>query len=132
MKFAKFNKTRFNYDAVTREWGKDKYKKLSEIYDMFEPDTVFAIHSAFTIDNSDGKYPGMIGKEAAVVTIDDWFVNVPDHQLEEVKSMLADQEACEYINEGKAGFVIRPYETPKRKETCYSMKWVDIPSGDEI
>lgn len=132
MKFAKFNKTRFDYDAVTMEWGKDKYIKVADLFDNDNPDKVYIIRSAFIIKKDPEKNPDMINEEEAVVTIDDHFVNVPHHQLPEVQAMLADSDACDYINKGMAGFVLRPYETSKRKELCYQMKWVDVPSGDEV
>lgn len=131
MFFAKFNKTRFDYDAVTTDWGKDRYKKVHEIFDPKNPNKIFTVRGMFTI-KKDEKHPDMINDESPVVTIDDAWVNVPQHQLEEVKDILSDPAAIEYINQGKCGFILRPYETPKRKETCYSLKWVDIPSGDEV
>ena len=134
MNFAKFNKTRFDYDAVTMEWDKkDKslWKKVADIFDENDPDKVWTIRSIFTI-KKDENHPDMINDEEAIVTCDNYFVNVPHHQLEDAKKMLEDREACEYINDGGAGFRLRPYETSKRKETCYSMVWVDLGIGDEV
>ena len=63
-------------------------------------------------------------------------VNIPPHQVYEVKNMLASEDALAAIREGRAGFVIREYDKEltngKKKviKKCYAAEWIDVDPED--
>lgn len=52
-------------------------------------------------------------------------INLPDHCLKDVEDIIADDELCEAINNGKCGFLPSQYED-KNGKTRNSGSFVDI------
>lgn len=111
---GKYNKTkRFDFEA-----GKDfEYKKLEELYTEGEVN-IFPLKALYI--NTKGKF----GDRPLAVT-DKCFVNLPNHMLDTVKAMLADEELIEAINKDMVAFEIYSYEDKTYNKVCYSVNWVD-------
>ena len=106
------------------------YRKLEEVYD--DPDTVYEVRGCFI--NPKTNYNSKITrkKEAAVLILDDFMVNVPDHQIMAVKHILEDEEACDAIDRGECGFKIRKYHQTEYDKDCYSITFVNIEPKDGV
>ena len=112
-----------NTDVFIFKGEKDfKYYSLKELYKENGPDQVYTFLSLFI--NSKSRY----GKQPLAVT-PKYYVNLPEHLLEDVQDMISDSEAVEQINAGKAGFKIRSY-TDRKGGTSYSVEWMDIEAKD--
>lgn len=117
--------TKHNKSAI--DWGIDtegfEFYKLSEMYELVQ-DADLKLHGLFV--NTKDKY----GYGASCVAIlEDRFVSLPQHMVEEIQEILADPEDVEAIKAGKVGFKIRTYESDKKKgkdKTCYAISWVDL------
>ena len=111
---GKYNKAkRFDFEA-----GKDfEYKKLEDLYVEGEVN-IFPLKALYV--NTKGKF----GDKPLAVT-DKCFVNLPNHLLDTVKEMLADDELIKAINEGEVGFEIYSYEDKTYNKLCYSVNWID-------
>lgn len=64
---------------------------------------------------------------------DDFYINLPEHMMDNVDEILRDSSAIRAINNGEVGISIYPYEKnfykngkPINSKTFYSVKWVDI------
>lgn len=55
------------------------------------------------------------------------YVNLPVHQLHEVKAMIADESAVSGINKGGLSFTIRKYFQKKYNKWCYAAHWMNTP-----
>lgn len=55
------------------------------------------------------------------------YVNLPVHQLHEVKAMIADEAAVNAINQGGLSFTIRKYFMAKYSKWCYAARWMNTP-----
>lgn len=138
--FAQFNKFRFNYDAVSAEWDKNdksRYVSLKDLYKKYGPDHIFEIKSAWIRkakkDDKGNIIDGSIKEENPVITIEGLFVNIPWHQLEEVRPMHDRDDAVEFINNGGAGFMIREYDNQYQKgEKAYSARWCNMDDGSVV
>ena len=125
MKATDFNKgSRFNVDFKGME-----FIKLEDVFKMSEDekaisgkDTIFKVTGLFI--NNKSKY----GARPFLAT-PDFLVDLPKHQLEDVKEMIADTEIINDINAGKVGFKVRTYYSEKYKKDCYSVLWVDREEG---
>lgn len=62
----------------------------------------------------------------AIMCKEEMLVDLPAHLVEDVKSMLQDQEVIEAIKNGKVGFSIHEYEQKQFKKKCYGIHWEDI------
>lgn len=123
MLFSKFNKERmFTYDCS----GFD-YVSLKELWQK-NPDEnhVYTIRGAYINTRTNSEYH----EEAPIVVIDGTYVNIPDHQLEQVRAMIEDQRAIAAINNGEAGFTIKVYEQRRFKKTCFKAVWCDVTPAD--
>lgn len=116
MNFAKFNKERLftvdtsDYDYVSLEdlWKKNPNQEVK-----------YTLQGVYISTKSD------YNDESPMAAIEGTYVNLPQHQLSEIKAMLADRRAIEAINSGEAAFTIRPYEQKRYHKTCFSACWCD-------
>lgn len=112
-----------NSDAFIFKGNKDfKYYSLKELYKENGPDQVYTFLSLFI--NSKSRF----GKQPLAVT-SKYYVNLPEHLLEDVQDMINSPAAVEQINAGRAGFKIRTY-TNSMGGTSYSVEWMDIEAKD--
>lgn len=119
-KFSKFNKQRmFTIDTSSFD-----YVTLEDLYTENGPDHKYCLRGLYigTKSNFDPEVP--------IAAIDGTYVNLPVHQLEEVKNILADKSAVAAINAGEAGFIINQYEQKRYSRTCYSAEWIDYDGDD--
>ena len=102
-----------------------EFYKLGELLEENGGDEVYTLRGLWI--NTGGMYG-----DSPVAVIEDRYVNLPNHMLDTVREMIADDEAVELINAGKIGFKIYSYaKTLKvnKKEVdkiCYSINFVDI------
>ena len=64
---------------------------------------------------------------APVAVCDGFYVNLPSHLLDDVRSIMADPEVVSEINAGKCGFKIRAYQNSQGGES-YTVEWIDLAS----
>lgn len=111
--FSKFNKERL-FDVDTSGFD---YVNLEDLYQANGEDQVYKITGVYIGTKS------MYDDEAPLLATEDTYVNLPQHQLPEIKAMLADKAAIRAINEGQAGFVIDSYFQKRFNKTCYAARW---------
>ena len=111
--FSKFNKERL-FDVDTSSFD---YVNLEDLYTANGEDQVYKLTGVYIGTKSE------FDDESPLVAIEDSYVNLPQHQLAEIKAMLADKAAIKAINEGQAGFVIESYYQKRFKRTCYAARW---------
>ena len=122
---AKFSFSNFNKEH------KD-YMTLEELVKKNGLDQVYQIKKIWI--NTKSAY----NPETPVVEIEECHVNIPPHQIFEVKEMLADDDCVEAIEAGYCGFKIREYEKilengkGKKKivKVCYNAEWTDVDPDD--
>ena len=131
--FNSLNKERlFTFDAsVIQKLHPDKddrYVNLEELYKKNGPDKEYQIRGCYI--NTKSAIEEV--KEAPVVALSDIYVNIPQHQLFAIKAMIGDKNAVKAINNGEAGFTIRPYVKTrgKKQETFYEARWIDVDPED--
>lgn len=114
MSFAKkFNKQKlFNIDTTEFE-----YYSLEEMYES--DDEVYPVRGLYINKKS------MYGP-APLLATDEYYVNLPEHMLDDVMNILEDRLAIADINRGVVGFKIYKYEQKRFNKICYSITWVDI------
>lgn len=111
--FARFNKERlFNIDTTSFE-----YTNLEQLYNEAGPDAIHKVTALYIGTKS------IYDEEAPVLATDSEYVNLPVHQLAEVKEMLADRRAIAAINNGECGFKIEEYYQARFKKNCYVARW---------
>lgn len=115
-KFAsKFNRSRkFDVDTTNFE-----YESLADLYNDNGKDKVYPLTAIYI--NTKSRYG-----DAPVLATDTCFVNAPSHMLDIAKEILADDEACEAINKGEAGFQIYAYINAKFNRECFGINFVDM------
>lgn len=113
--FAKFNKERL-FDIDTTEFD---YVDLEDLYNKNGEGAVYQVRGLYigTKSNYDPETP--------ILATNEEYVNLPVHQLAEVKAMLADKRAIEGINNGVCGFKIEKYYQKRFKKDCYAAIWGD-------
>ena len=111
--FSKFNKERL-FDVDTSGFD---YVNLEDLFQENGEDAVYKLTGVYVGTKS------QFDDETPLVATDNVYVNLPQHQLSEIKSMLADKGAIKAINEGQAGFVIESYYQKRFKKTCYAARW---------
>jgi len=88
----------------------------------------------YVSDNKDTKsvkvlgmftYAGKYGERAAIVTADGFKVTLPDHLVNDVKSIMDTPEEVQAVNEGKCGFEFRTY-ADKRGVIRNSGNFIDM------
>ena len=127
--FSSLNKERvFDFDT-TKISG--NYTNLEQLQARDGEDVKYQIKGAYISTKSE------YNDESPIIALEDTYVNLPQHQLTEVKEMLASKNAIAAINGGFAGFVIRKYvknikaKNGKMKpKDCYSAEWCDVDPDD--
>lgn len=114
--FSNFNKERL-FDIDTSDFD---YANLEDLFKRDGEGTVYTIRGAYIGTKS------QFDPEVPMVAIDDCYVNLPVHQLPEIKAMLADRRAIDGINKGQAGFVIEEFYQKRFKRTCYAARWGNV------
>lgn len=108
----KYNKGK-KFDVNTEGF---KFYKLREVY---ESEAVKYYVRGLIIFNT--KYG-----DTANAILDDKFISLPSHMIEDVKAMIADDEVVSAIKDGRIGFNIRQYQDEKHGAgTCYGVTWFE-------
>lgn len=61
----------------------------------------------------------------ACAIIDGEILNLPQHQVENVRAIISNEEAVQSIKDGKVSIVITTYESKKFKKTCFDIDWIE-------
>ena len=123
--FASFNRERL-FDVDTSDFD---YIKLKDLHERDGQDHIYIVRGVYIGTKSE------FADESPLVAIDDFYVNLPQFQLLDIKEMLNSKQAINAINNGEAGFIIEEYvKTLKSgaKKKCYKAVWVDVVSGDIV
>lgn len=123
--FASFNRERL-FDVDTSDFD---YVKLKDLYERDGDDEIYTIRGIYIGTKSE------YADESPLLALDDTYVNLPQHQLLDIKEMLNSKQAINCINAGGAGFRIEKYTKKLKsgqKKVCYKAVWVDIEDGAEI
>lgn len=109
------------------QWGVDtkdmEYFERENLLDINGPDHIYLVKGLFINKNKPEKQLKEYGP-SIVAILEDKLVNLPNHMLEEVESILEDEEDVADIKAGKVGFKIRKYES--HNKDCYGIDWIDI------
>lgn len=116
MNFSKFNKDRL-FDIDTTDFY---YKDLETLYEENGEDYVYTLRGLYISTKS------QYDPEAPIIATDEEYVNIPVHQLDEIKAMLGDPRAIAAINNGEAGFTISKYYQKRFKKDCYKAVWCNV------
>lgn len=126
--FSNFNKERlFTFDCNKIAGN---YTNLEQMFNEDGEGKEYQIKGIYISTSS------QFDPEAPIVALANTYVNLPQHQLADVKAMLADKNAIAAINAGLAGFTIRQYERSVKvgkkiqQKTCYSAEWCDVLPSD--
>lgn len=97
------------------------YMSLEDLFEvnLKDPNRVFVVKGIYI--NSKGIYDAL-----PVIALDDTYVNLPSHQCDVCRQMIADPAAVVAINEGHLGFIITTYYKVRYGKTCYAVEWVDL------
>ena len=90
-----------------------EFKKISE----FELEKEYIVRGALI--SKGGKY----GDSASLI-LDNCFMNIPNHLIDDVKELLSDKEAIDQVEAGLLAFSIYEYED-RNGATQRSIKWID-------
>lgn len=119
--FTQFNKEFVHFTVLDEDqFDRKKYHKLADLYDEENPDKVFNLRGLFIGTKSE--LPDV--PESPIAATDNFYVNLPVHQLEDVKAIRANKAAVSAMNKGRAGFKIRKYTSVYNTE-CYAVEWID-------
>lgn len=116
-KFSKLNKRKiFNIDTTDFE-----YKSLKDLYleTNMDEDLIHPIRGLYI--NTRNKFG-----DAPILATEDCYINLPEHLLLEVKSIIDDEELVSSINNGEAGFKIRKYKPRNYDKECFTIEWADL------
>lgn len=94
-----------------------EYVNLKELVDRNGFDAVYKINALYI--NKKGKYG-----DAPVIATDTELVNAPQHLLETVLEVIADQSSRLMIDNGEVGFKIYKYKNSYGDN--YAVEWVDL------
>lgn len=123
--FASFNKERL-FDVDTSDF---EYIKLKDLYERDGEGEVYPIRGIYIGTKSE------FADESPLLATDTHYVNLPQHQLIDIKDMLNSRQAINCINAGGAGFTIEKYIKKLKSgasKVCYKAHWVDMESGDIV
>lgn len=114
--FGRFNKKQLFTAEVT---GEEDSVNLEYLFKRDgEDDSIrYEIHGLY-INTRSPHNP-----EVPVALIDGFYVYLPVHQLSDVKEILANPQAIQAINDGKAAFTISSYVQKRYNRTCYKAVW---------
>ena len=131
--FSSLNKERlFNFDTSIinelhpqtpeeRKIHDDRYTKLQELYKENGADMTYQIRGAYINTKSSEN------EESPVIALSTIYVNIPQHQLPQIKNMLNDPGVVEYVDNGGAGFTIHEYDNQyKPGEKAYAASWCNM------
>ena len=119
MSIAKYNKKNTQWDINTEGF---EYHTLEELASQLKKAKTDHARLYGLFINPKGNY----GDEAVAI-IEDAYINLPKHVVEQVKAILADDEVVAEIKDGKTGIKPYTYEDEKHnKGTLYSVEFVDI------
>ena len=90
-----------------------EFKKISE----------FPLDKELTVRGALISKGGKFGDSASLI-LDDCFMNVPSHIMDDVKELLADQDAIAQVEAGELAVSIYEYED-RNGATQRSIKWID-------
>ena len=116
MSFAnRFNKgKKFDFNTEGLE-----FTSLADLYNGFGADTQYTLKAVFI--NTKSKFG-----DTPVFASDTFLVNAPNHMLDTVKEILADNDAITSINNNEVGFTIYPYKSEKFNVETFGIKFVDL------
>ena len=114
MNFGKFNKKQLFTNLPE---GVDEYISLEELYETNGAGKVYCLRALYINTRSD------FAPETPVALTNNYYVNIPVHQLQEVKAIMNDALAVNAVNNKKAGFKIESYRKEKYNKTCYRAVW---------
>ena len=112
--FGKFNKKQVFTAEVT---GDEDYCNLEFLIKRDGEGGVYTIKALYLGTKS------KFDPEVPLALIDGYYVNLPVHQLGEVKEILSSDTAIKAINDGKAAFTIQSYEQKRYGKICYKAVW---------
>lgn len=127
--FGNFNKERvFTFDTAAISGN---YTTLEDLYNENGDEWKYQLKGVYISTKSD------YNDESPIAALSNTYINLPQHQLLEIKNMLANKNAIEAINAGEAGFTIRHYTKNLKKKNgsyetkdCYSAEWCDVNPND--
>lgn len=90
-----------------------EFKKISE----------FPLNQEITVRGALISKGGKYGDSASLI-LDNCFMNVPSHMIDDVKELLSDQEAIDQVEAGLLAVSIYEYED-RNGATQRSIKWID-------
>lgn len=98
-----------------------EYFSLEVLYQDNGEDTVYPIQGLYINHKSDYG-------DAPVAILEDKFVNLPQHLLDEALEIMKNDDDVADIKAGKVGFTIYQYEKELKKgsKICYGIRWVDV------
>ena len=99
------------------------YVSIEEMY--HDDETVYPVRGVYINNKS-------LYDPSPVLALDDCYVNLPAHIIDECKDMIADRQAVSAINRGLVGFTIYKYHQVRFNKDCYSVKWVDIDEAPPV
>ena len=114
MNFEKFNRKQLFTNVPENV---EDYISLEELYKMNGADKVYCLRALYINTRSE------FAPEAPVALTNNYYVNIPVHQLEEVKAIMNDALAVKAVNNKEAGFKIESYRKEKYNKTCYRAVW---------
>lgn len=111
MNFESFNKgNKFNINTTGFE-----FIKLSELEKDESYKGVYPIKGMFTMTSK-------FGKQGIFIT-DKTFVNVPNHMIETIETILSSQELIDKINKGIVFFKLYKYMSKNYNKECYGIEF---------
>lgn len=122
--------TRFDSSNLPAD-KKDKYRSLEQLYKKDGAGTIYEILAVYVGGETE------FYKENPMVAIpmDDYnrYVNIPQHQLDEIKAIIDSRAAVSAINNGFAGFSIETYtkKIGNKEKVFYKAVWCDRVPDDE-
>lgn len=116
MKFGKFNKERL----FTQDTAGFAYISIEEAAEKYGTDTEPIKLTGVYISNK-----SQFSDEAPIIATEEEYINLPMHQLSEVKEILTDKAAIRAINSGEAGVYFTTYFQKRFQRTCYKVVWAD-------
>jgi len=104
----------------------DNYHKPAELYAENGPDCVYVIRGAFIGTRS--KFVNKISKkrESPVLILDEFLVNAPENQIEEIRELIENPEAHDAVDGELVGFTIRQYHNSTYNKDCYAIDFCDL------
>ena len=117
MSFAgKYNKSGKVFSVDTDGW--DVYKSLADLFEN-DPLKIYPVRG-FYINNKSkfGPRPTMIS--------DGFFVNLPEHMLDDVRTIMTNPEDVATIDAGKVAFRVRTYTSKAYNKECFGVEFLDV------